>query len=418
MSSSTMMAQTTFARDLCEVFLAASIPLHKLSNEKLRNFLEKYTAHRVPSESTIRKTHVSPLCEETIEGVRKKIGANYVYISVDETTDARGNCVANLLIGNLTLHEGGAPFLIASSVLEKTNAATVSTFVNDSLVRFYAGKPFSNVVLLLVTDAAPYMRLCGTNLKQLYPNLVHVTCVAHGIHRVCEKVREIFPDVNRLISSARKIFLKCPSRCDLYKERMGCPLPPDVVITRWGTWITAATFYATHFEDFSAVINALPEAESKYTANVKLLLQKGTLASDLAFIHGYLSFLPDVIRKLEARGLPLSTQIALVEDVKSKINSLPGSRGILLKRKVTDVFSKNTGLTLLQEINDALLHGAPPPPLMSPAIISAYMYAPIVSVEVERSFSEYKALLTDRRMSFKPENVERHLIVQHNIKFL
>jgi hypothetical protein len=195
-------------------------------------------------------------------------------------------------------------------------------------------------------------------------------------------------------------------------------LPPDVVITRWGTWITAATFYATHFEDFSAVINALPEAESKYTANVKLLLQKETLASDLAFIHGYLSFLPDVIRKLKARGLPLSTQIALEEVVKSKINSLSGSRGALLKRKVIDIFSKNMGLTLLQEMNDALLHGTPPPRVMSPAIISAYMYAPIVSVEVERSFSEYKALLSDRRMSFKPENIERHIIVQHNMKFL
>ena len=63
LSSSTMMAQTTFARDMCEVFLAANIPLHKLSNEKVRNFLEKYTTHRVPSESTIRKTQVSALFE-------------------------------------------------------------------------------------------------------------------------------------------------------------------------------------------------------------------------------------------------------------------------------------------------------------------------------------------------------------------
>ena len=178
------------------------------------------------------------------------------------------------------------------------------------------------------------------------------------------------------------------------------------------------TFYATRFEDFSAVINTLPEADSKYTANIKLLLQKGTLASDLAFIHGYLNFLPDVIRKLEGRGLSLSTQIALVEDVQSKINSLPGDRGSLLKRKHTDVFSKNTGLRLLQEINDALLHGTPPPFSLSPAIISPYMYAPIVSVEVERSFSEYEALLSDKRLSFKAENVEKHLIVQHNVKFL
>jgi hypothetical protein len=417
LASSTITAQSTFTRDLCELFLAANIPLHKLSNDKVRSFLGKYTTHHVPSESTVRKTQVTALYEEVLHGIREKIGSNYVYISVDETTDARGNYVANLIAGALTLHEAGAPFLIASSELERTNAATVSTFVNDAFIRFYAGEPFSSKILLLVTDAAPYMGLAGRNLTQLYPNLIHVTCIAHAVHRVCKKVREMFPDVNRLISSAQKIFLKAPSRCDVYKQYMSCPLPPDVVITRWGTWLTAAIFYASHFENFSTVIHALPD-DSKYTSNVKLLLQKDTLASDLAFIQAYLHFLPDVIRKLEGRGLGLNAQLAMVEDVQSKIALLPGSRGVILKRKADSVFEKNTGLSLLREINDSLVHGTAPPPSMSPALLSAYTYAPIVSVEVERSFSEYKALLSDRRMSFTSENIEKHLVVQHNVKFL
>ena len=37
-------------------------------------------------------------------------------------------------------------------------------------------------------------------------------------------------------------------------------------------------------------------------------------------------------------------------------------------------------------------------PSMSPAFFSAYTYAPIVSVKVKRSFLEYKAVLSDRRI--------------------
>ena len=50
---------------------------------------------------------------------------------------------------------------------------------------------FSYRVLLLVTDAAPYMILMGQNLHSIYTNVIHVTyCVAHALHHFAEKVRE------------------------------------------------------------------------------------------------------------------------------------------------------------------------------------------------------------------------------------
>jgi len=41
-------------------------------------------------------------------------------------------------------------------------------------------------------------------------------------------------------------------------------------------------------------------------------------------------------------------------------------------------------------------------------------YAPLVSVEVERSFSLYKMILTDKRHCFTKENIERMIIIQFN----
>ena len=378
------------------------------------------TTNHVPEESTLRKTYVPLLHAETMAEISKRIGDSYVYLIVDETTDARGNYIVHLLIGALTAEQAGNPLLIASKQLVATNGATVSSFVNDTLISFYYGQVFSGRVLLLVSDAAPYMCLAGKNLQSLHNRLIHVTCTAHALHRICEKARECFSNVNKLISTARKVFLKCPSRVALYREKMRCLLPPDVVVTRWGSWLSAASFYGENYEKFSELVTAL-KSNSDHTRKLKSLIHTTPqLPIDLAFIRSYLAFLPDIIEKLETRGLTLNQQIELVENARSKIDSIPGARGEIFKLKAAKVFNKNTGYSTLREINAALVHGIGVPSFMSSnsSILSSFLYAPITSVDVERSFSQYKMLLSDRRYGFKQTNIEAHITVQHNAPFL
>jgi hypothetical protein len=45
----------TFAKDLCKAFVSADIPLFKINNPEVRNFLLKYTQTDPPDESTLRK---------------------------------------------------------------------------------------------------------------------------------------------------------------------------------------------------------------------------------------------------------------------------------------------------------------------------------------------------------------------------
>jgi hypothetical protein len=54
--------------------------------------------------------------------------------------------------------------------------------------------------------------------------------------------------VNKLISNTKKVFLKAPLRREVYTEK--CPnlkLPPEPVLTRWGTWLEATVFYQENF---------------------------------------------------------------------------------------------------------------------------------------------------------------------------
>lgn len=145
------------------------------------------------------------------------------------------------------------------------------------------------------------------------------------------------------------------------------------------------------------------------------------LAADLTFINSYLGFIPAAIDKLQTRGLSLNAQIEIVEDVRTRLRSIPGSRGNSLQVKADEVFTKNRGYMTLRQLNDALISGTSDTPTSlptSPVILSSYTYAPLTSVDVERSFSDYKQLLTDHRTSFGQQNIEKHLVVMYNQKFL
>lgn len=244
--------EDNFCYELCEAMVAANIPWNTLKNEKLKVFLSKYTKRNIPDESTIRKRYLDRCYHQKLDEIREDIGENFIWTSVDETTDAAGRYIANLVVGKLNENGPGKPHLIASQELSEVNHSSIARFVNNGIRKLWPDG-MEDKVLLLTTDAAAYMIAAGRSLKVFYKNMVHVTCLAHGIHRVAEYIRNSFPLVNKFISAAKKIFLKAPKRIQAYKEMLKIPLPPEPVLTRWGTWIKTVVFYATHFEGITQV---------------------------------------------------------------------------------------------------------------------------------------------------------------------
>lgn len=87
--------------------------------------------------------------------------------------------------------------------------------------------------LLFVNNAAGYMIKPGKLLKNKFPNMLHVTCIAHSLHRLCEFIRDKVPDVDKLVSLCKKNFLKAPHRISIYREVCpDLPLPPSPVLTK------------------------------------------------------------------------------------------------------------------------------------------------------------------------------------------
>jgi hypothetical protein len=61
-------------------------------------------------------------------------------------------------------------------------------------------------VLILYSDAAAYLLRAATALKVFYSNLIHFTCLAHGLRYFAEEVKARFPQVNKLISMTKNCF--------------------------------------------------------------------------------------------------------------------------------------------------------------------------------------------------------------------
>lgn len=162
-------------------------------------------------------------------------------------------------------------------MLTVVNGQTITQFVLECLENLWQDSFESKVgnVLMLCTDSVVYMLSAGRNLKKYLPEMQHVTCLAHELHRVSEQIRLEYNDVDILIVNVKKIFLKAPSRVKILKEKYpNLPLPPEPVVTRWSTWLEAASYYAQHFAKVKDVISCLSSSDAVAIRNAKTIIPR------------------------------------------------------------------------------------------------------------------------------------------------
>lgn len=399
--------------DLCEALLASNIPLHKLTNPTFKDFLRKYCLNqKIPDESTLRKNYIPTIYQHVLEEIRNELKDDIIWISADETTDSCGRYIANLIVGALRL-EPSSSYLVACKELDKTNHSTIARFVNEGIKKIFPESSADERVFIFLSDAAPYMIKAAKVLQVFYPNLIHVTCFAHGVHRLAEEVRSTFGNVNKLISSAKKVFLKAPARNNAYKEKLpNVPLPPEPVVTRWGTWIEAVLFYNEHFEAIKGVVNDFDSAEAMAVRQSKEAFNDSDIKKNIALISTHFSHIPAGIKKLETRGLALTESIQLMNKIRQINSTLPDVFPRRVKEKFENILCNNPGFEPLCQI-DSFINGTGEllPETISANIAPKFKYCPVTSVDVERSFSTYKNILSDRRHNLTTQHLEQYLIV-------
>uniref|UniRef100_A0A4P6D7Y3 DUF659 domain-containing protein n=2 Tax=Rhodnius prolixus TaxID=13249 RepID=A0A4P6D7Y3_RHOPR len=239
-------SKSTLSTDLCRALVRADIPFHKLKNPHFKGFLETYIGKKMPDESTLRKNYLEDIYKDTLTKIPEHIKDGPIWVSIDETADVEGRYIANAVIGKLDSDADvdSKPFLLNNEVLEKCNHSTISRFFDASMHILWPSGVLNEKVLLFLSDAAPNMVKAGQSIQVFYPKIIHVTCIAHDLHRVAETIRSLFSDVDSLISSVKKVFLKAPIRIKMLKDLYpDLCLPPEPILTRWGTWLETAQYY-------------------------------------------------------------------------------------------------------------------------------------------------------------------------------
>ena len=342
-----------FSKELCSALVASGIPIYKVNNPAFKSFLGKWTNQKIPDESTLRKNYLPMEYDSVINCIRTAVGEKNIWLSVDETTDVEGRMIGNVLVGCLDGKISRA-YLIHCSEMERANHTSIGKLVNEAMQILYPTGVQFDRVLLMVTDAAAYMIKAGIGLQTSYPKMVHLTCLAHGVQRVAEEVRGLYPDVDQLISNVKKIFIKAPLRVqDFHKMFPELSMPPEPVLTRWGTWLCAANYYAEHHTAIRSIVNTFDEEDAVAIKKAKQILENNTLFASLAYIKANFTCLISTIKSLESGQCTLVESIAKVQQLKIYLDEGVGPIE-KARQKFCKVIDKNPGYSTMFQIAEIL----------------------------------------------------------------
>lgn len=90
--------------------------------------------------------YVDDIYNDTMDKIRKEISNKT--ISIDETTDAEGRYIANIIVSSLEENCAGDIFLLNSDELQKANHSTIFKMFDSSMsILWPAGIQYDNVLL-------------------------------------------------------------------------------------------------------------------------------------------------------------------------------------------------------------------------------------------------------------------------------
>jgi hypothetical protein len=251
-------------------------------------------------------------------------------------------------------------------------------------------------IKVIVSDMAPYMCKFVKRFKrdQNCKHVLHITCLAHALHRVCERIRAFYSNTNILLKYF-KLYFKPLQIKRLYKESTGLKLTPNVIITRWGSWINAALYVFNNFDTLKEFFN-LPMLETNsYLKMIRKIINRNNFINELKALSVY-NFLPNYIKLLENSSIKTLDAYNVVLNTKNKLKDFA-------LQKFNYVLNKNPDLVnlinLISNGNDYL------------------SYCPIVSADVERSFSITRKILLNKP-NLSVNNLYKHLVIYYYNKYL
>ena len=129
------------------------------------------------------------------------------------------------------------------------------------------------------------MSLAGKTLKELYPTLMHITCVAHLLLKCAMRVRAHFKNIDQILATIKAATVKNKDRKKDFHDAC-LPSPSDPPITRWATWLRAALYYSENLPAVRTIVNNWTSADL-LVSRAKDSINVEDLVPDLVKINQY-----------------------------------------------------------------------------------------------------------------------------------
>jgi hypothetical protein len=172
----------------------------------------------------------------------------------------------------------------------------------------------------------------------------------------------------------------------------GFPLSPDPVVTRWGAWIDATIYYCDHFQVVKNIADSMNTEDMRAIEAAQEQFSCSEMEGRLAFIKANFSSLTEGIKCIQEKGATLEDSLALVKNIARDLERVPVYIGKMVSRKVKRVLGKNSGYETFRSISRILTEESFSTfniKELTASDLVHFKYAPIVSADVERSFSKY-----------------------------
>ena len=381
--------QVNFKEQVVSSFLAADIPLHKLNHPSLKSLFARM-GKVLPSETAARAC-VAKLASQNEEQIQELLRDKKIFLIVDEAEVAEQKYFS-VLVGSLDAPN--QTFLVNCHPLDSGRNVNSSIILHtvDDILRQLDIK-YENFSLFL-TDAARYMSSAGKTLKELYPSLMHVTCVAHLLHNCAMRVRAHFKNIDEVIATIKAATIKNKDRKKDYHDA-GLPSPPDPVITRWATWLRAALYYSENLPAVRTIVNNWTSA-GLLVSRAKDAINVEGLVSDLVKIDQYRTLTANA-EFLEGSACAITKTYGLLKNMQFDDNpcAIKNCINKRLSNSDLETIINRTNLTI-DPTSYALLQKAQP-----------------TSAAVERSFSMLNKLLRKDR-NFDVKNAKKYMMLHYN----
>lgn len=229
----------------------------------ISNILCTFVLGDLPGASWCRQNYIPLLKRQKEDQNKLALDGKKIVVLCDETTDAGGRCVFNVLFKVLDSSSTlDSVILAASVVLDAANGQNCANAILDTLQRYNVS--YEDVVGIM-SDSARYMTTCFNTLNGLMDPLIQIQCWAHKLNLVGSIWAENMEILNTAVTRIKNAFLNTRKRKNHYLEFLRSKygddsdmvtLFPMPVQTRWNSWFKSVSYISKHIDDLVEFFNS------------------------------------------------------------------------------------------------------------------------------------------------------------------